>query len=471
MKKAIIIIILIIISADANAKATYKENINKIKEYISNNCNNKEKNIKTQILNGNTEIITPLFEFDDPKDKKILKYSLKDIREIMKYKPDIESDYEIKPVSDFMLFQFSFENKGKNEYDIFCYSGNYYDKKLNYKGDNALVLLKDSSVKLIDYADNKTELSEKYIIVVKKDGEYYVVNLYISGLQENLDIYKYDRKMKKFLYLEAESIIKEKSEDEKIMYFIKNGMLYSDSFENKKTKKFIIDIDGDGKQEKIDIESYSDSETNYLKSIKINNKNVTTDDIKGAYYFGFLPYKNKLLLAFGFSDNGVNPTFKLFNYKDEKMIKEFDEDFEYLLGIKNGKIITWWNMIFGNTIYQNENYINEDYCIYYYDISTKKWEVNKKIIDTWIINCSKNIFIFSKREDALSEGDKEPEQYNNKNAKKRVIESNGRIIGVINLNDKFKIIEYDHEYSSDVFYIENEKGIKGYITGGHMVFN
>jgi hypothetical protein len=67
------------------------------------------------------------------------------------------------------------------------------------------------------------------------------------------------------------------------MYFIKNGMLYSDSFENKKTKKFIIDIDGDGKQEKIDIESYCDSETNYLKSIKINNKNVTTNANKSLF--------------------------------------------------------------------------------------------------------------------------------------------------------------------------------------------
>lgn len=344
---------------------------------------------------------------------------------------------------------------------------------MKIKGSSSLVLLRNNKVRLEEIDDlNLKGYDTKYnTIIVKEENIYYVVTLQISSIKECFKIYKYNKNNSEFEEIDDESFINEKTLEEKIENYVKGGRLYSMEFVDENKKKITIDIDCDGKKEKIELEPYKETEGNfYLKSLFINNKNITSDEISGCYYFGFLPYKGKLLLAFGFSDNGVDPIFKLFRYENGKLKKEFDEEFEYLLGIKGNKLVTWWNLVFGDGISDDEKDFSEKYCIYYYNTVTKKWEINKEIIGTWIFNDSKNIFIFGKKEDAITEGDTEPERFNYSKAKKEMLKSNGKIKGILKIREKFKIIKYDYE-DRDTYYIESEKGIKGYITGGHMVFH
>lgn len=118
MKKLLIAFLIMAIYIMTVAETKYQESIENIKEYLRKNCSNNDNSIKSKILNGEIEIVYPVLEFDNPKDKRVPKYYIKDIREVMKYLVESELDYYIKPFSDFKIFKFEDKEKIEMKYSV-----------------------------------------------------------------------------------------------------------------------------------------------------------------------------------------------------------------------------------------------------------------------------------------------------------------------------------------------------------------
>ena len=461
MKKTVILLF-VIFTLKIFATANYLENIDKIKQIIKEN---KEFNVKNSIVskigNGELEVVYPKIECSSADDEELKKYYGKNIKKAMGYSKWDDKDpvYIMYPLSGYKIFEF--KNKEKNEIEKFCYAEEYYDKKIDLKENSLLKSLKNGTELIIRAGENWVNYKEdEYKVgIFKLKNDYYVLIFKDGRTEKGLNLYKYIKNEKEF------KLIENYYRDNKIENIIESYLRKGEFFEIDNTKDkvgILFDTDGNGEKEKIEI-TFAELELE-LKSLKINGKNMLNDEI-GGDSIGILPYKENILFAIGISNNGVDPSYKLYKFKNGKLIKEFEEEFSSIEGIRDGKILTFWNQLFAN----NSDFENRKY-IKYYDINKKIWQINNSLIGKWMYNDCQNLLIYKNLETAYTQ-DKllvraDIETVEKK--EKRILKDKKSCNGVLKFKEKFKIIKFAERYEG-LFEIETEKGVKGYILRGHYV--
>lgn len=458
--KKIHIILFIVISLKIFSAENYVENINKAIEVIKENKEFSVKNsIVSKIVNGELKIVSPEIECSSAEDTRLKKYYQKNIKKLMGYNKWDDNTYIIYPTSGYKIFEFKFNNKDKIETERFCYAEEYFEEKINLKENSLLKSMKNNVQLIIRGGNNSTNYKEDNyklgIFTTKND--YYVLIFKDGRTEEGFSLYKYLKKEKEFKLMEES--YKDKKIEDVIKCYLKTGEFFEKESEDGSTK-IKLDLNNDKKIENIEIISKGEKG---IISLKINGKNIITDEM-GRDYYGFLSYKNKILLCLGVSDDGLEPRYSVYKYKNGKLEKEFEEEIIMIEGIRDGKILTWWKQLFSNgNDFEHREYIK------YYDINKKRWENNSSLIGKWLYNDYTDLLIYKKRERAYNQSELLAcADLTAKEIERELINDKSECNGVLKYKEKFKIIKIDKNYDGFI-QIEKENGVKGYIVRGHYI--
>lgn len=231
---------------------------------------------------------------------------------------------------------------------------------------------------------------------------------------------------------------------------------------------FEIDVDGDKKNEVFKIKTYKNEEGfDSVKSISINNKKISEDILSGAYYIQFIKISGKLLLGFGYSDNGVDPSSRFYEYKNNSLKLFLEEEISYVMGVKENKIFSWWDMLFGED-WKYKHRVNKDNYTRYYDITKKEWIINRDIIGKKIKNDFKDLLIFKKSNVEVKLKGDSADENSIKYLTKIYNNNKNKIAGILKKGESFEILSYEE---GDIFHIRTADGKKGYIDRKHMVYH
>lgn len=242
----------------------------------------------------------------------------------------------------------------------------------------------------------------------------------------------------------------------------KNNLLYRIEVNN--AKDFQIDLNNDGKMENFELIKEKGEYEYILTGLKINGNETKNIDFYNVYYIELLKFNNEILIGFGYTDNGVDPSTVLYRYSNNKLDKLFEDGFSMLYGYKNNKIYSWWDTVLASDDFYNMK-ANDINFIKYYDCIKKEWIINTKIIGRKYKNNYKNILIFKKLEFAYEYYSEEESTMKNLTALWK--KSPNRVSGILKLGENFKILKIE----DDILLIESESGKKGYIDRGHMVWS
>lgn len=231
---------------------------------------------------------------------------------------------------------------------------------------------------------------------------------------------------------------------------------------------FDIDLDGDKKNEIFKIKTYKDKDGfEKFKYISINNKKISEDILSGAYYIEFIKINGKLLLGFGYSDNGCNPSSKFYEYKNNSLKLFLEEDISFVIGATGNKIFSWWDSIFGDNWGDKHEVKRENYTRYY-DIDKKEWVINRDIRGKKVKNDFMNLLIFKKSNVEVELKGVVADENSIKYLTKIYNNNKNKIVGILKKGENFEILSYEE---GDIFHIRTGDGKKGYIDRKHIVYD
>ena len=231
---------------------------------------------------------------------------------------------------------------------------------------------------------------------------------------------------------------------------------------------FEIDIDGDKKNEVFKIKTYKNEEGfDSVKSISINNKKISEDILVGAYYIQFIKINGKTVLGFGYSDNGVDPSSRFYEYKNGSLKLIIEEEISYVMGVKENKIFSWWDSLFGEN-WEDKYEVKKENYTKYYDIDKKEWVINRDIIGKKVKNNFKDLLIFKKSNVEVELKGEVSDNNSIKYLTKIYNNNKNKIAGILKKGENFEILSYEE---GDIFHIRTGDGKKGYIDRKHMVYD
>lgn len=267
------------------------------------------------------------------------------------------------------------------------------------------------------------------------------------------------------VYIFAEYSLEHFSKEEMKQCFVQNK-IYSKDITI--VGDFEIDIDGDKKNEVFKIKTYKNEEGfDSVKSISINNKKISEDILVGAYYIQFIKINGKTVLGFGYSDNGVDPSSRFYEYKNGSLKLFIEEEISYVMGVKENKIFSWWDSLFGEN-WEDKYEVKKENYTKYYDIDKKEWVINRDIIGKKVKNNFKDLLIFKKSNVEVELKGEVADNNSIKYLTKIYNNNKNKIAGILKKGENFEILSYEE---GDIFHIRTGDGKKGYIDRKHMVYD